>query len=67
LQLLFRLKGKVVARKEGDYAEKASAQLFRIADCGFRIFGVFFFNPHSAIGIPQFGGGPTGRPVTRLA
>jgi len=22
---------------------------------------VFFFNPHSAIGIPQFGGGPIGR------
>jgi hypothetical protein len=28
-----------------------------ISDCGFRIFWVFFFNPHSAIGIPQFGGG----------
>jgi len=24
---------------------------------GLRIFLVFFFNPHSAIGIPQFGGG----------
>jgi hypothetical protein len=50
-----------VVRKQGRCAEKASAQLFRIADCGFRIFLVFFFNPHSAIGIPQFGGGPIGR------
>jgi hypothetical protein len=32
-----------------------------ISDCGFRILWVFFFNPHSAIGIPQFGGGPIGR------
>jgi hypothetical protein len=40
-----------------------------ISDCGFRIadFLDFFFNPHSAIGIPQFGGGPIGRPVTRFA
>jgi hypothetical protein len=37
----------------------------RIADFGFRIFLVFFFNPHSAIGIPQFGGGPLGRPAGR--
>jgi len=54
-----------VARKQGRCAEKASAQLFRIADFGFRIFLVFFFNPHSAIGIPQFGGGPIGRPAGR--
>jgi len=45
--------------------EKASAQLFRIADFGFRIFLVFFFNPHSAIGIPHFGSGPLGRPAGR--
>jgi hypothetical protein len=51
---LFLLKTKLVARKQGRCAEKASAQLFRIADFGFRIFLVFFFNPHSAIGIPQF-------------
>ncbi len=25
-----------------------------ISDCGFRIFLVFFYNPHSAIGIPHF-------------
>jgi len=33
-----------------------------ISDFGLRIsdFLVFFFNPHSAIGIPQFGGGPVG-------
>ena len=36
-----------------------------ISDCGFRIFLVFLFNPHSAIGIPQFGGGPIGRPAGR--
>jgi hypothetical protein len=68
LRLSFLRKSKLVARKEGRYAEKASAQLFRIADCGlriadfgFRIFLVFFFNPHSAIHIPHFGGGPIGR------
>jgi len=54
-----------VAREQGRYAQKASAQLFRIADFGFRIFLVFLFNPHSAIGIPQFGGGPIGRPAGR--
>jgi len=59
------LQSKPVARKQGHCAEKASAQLFRIADFGFRIFLVFFFNPHSAIGIPQFGGGPLGRPAGR--
>jgi hypothetical protein len=36
-----------------------------ISDCGFRIFLVFFCSPHSAIGIPQFGGGPIGRPAGR--
>jgi hypothetical protein len=38
-----------------------------ISDCGFRIsdFFGFFFNPHSAIGTPQFGGGPIGRPAGR--
>jgi len=50
-----------LARGQGRGPQKASAQLFRIADFGFRIFLVFFFNPHSAIGIPQFGGGSTGR------
>jgi hypothetical protein len=50
-----------VVREQGRYVQKASAQLFRIADFEFRIFWVFFFNPHSAIGIPQFGGGPVGR------
>ena len=52
----------LVVRGQGPCAQKASAQLFRIADFGFRIFWVFFFNPHSAIGIPQFEGGPIGRP-----
>jgi len=37
-----------VAREQGRYAQKASAQLFRIADFGFRIFLVFF-----SIRIPQ--------------
>jgi hypothetical protein len=39
----------------------------RISDCGFQISDLFdfFFNPHSAIGIPQFGGGPLGRPAGR--
>jgi hypothetical protein len=34
---------------------KAGPALFRIADFGLRIFLVFFFNPHSAIHIRQFG------------
>ena len=45
------------SRQRRDYAQKASARLFRISD-----FLVFFFNPHSAIYNPQFGGGPIGRP-----
>jgi len=53
LRFSFLLKSKLVARKQGRCVEKASAQLFRISDCGFRIFLVFFFNPHSAIGIPH--------------
>ena len=56
-------KAELLARKSRlwrDYAQKASAQVFRIADFRFRIFLVFFFNPHSAIGIPQFGDGPKG-------
>jgi hypothetical protein len=53
LRFSFLRKSKLVARKQGRCAEKASAQLFQIADCGFRIFLVFFFNPHSAIGIPH--------------
>jgi hypothetical protein len=64
-RLPFLRKSELVARKQGPCAGKASAQLFRISDCGFRIFLVFFFNPHSAIGIPQFGGGPIGRPAGR--
>jgi len=52
-RLAFLRKSKLVTRKEGRCAQKASAQLFRIADFGFRIFLVFFFNPHSAIGIPH--------------
>jgi len=54
-----------VARTQGPGAQKASAD--RISDCGFRIsdFLGFFFNPHSAIGIPQFGGGPVGDPPDR--
>ncbi|HEX7371696.1 MAG TPA: hypothetical protein VF372_02685 [Thermodesulfobacteriota bacterium] len=38
-----------------------------ISDFGSRIsdFLDFFFNPHSAIGIPQFEGGPIGRPAGR--
>jgi hypothetical protein len=54
----FLLKSKVVARKQGACGQKASALPFRISNCGFRNFGVFFFNPHSAIGIPQFRGPP---------
>jgi len=65
LRLPFLRKSKLVARKQGHCAEKASAQSFRIADFGFWIFWVFFFNPHSAIRIPQFGGGPIGRPARR--
>jgi hypothetical protein len=61
LRFSFLGKSKLVAREQGRCAQKASAQLFRIADFGFRIFWIFFFNPHSAIGIPQFGGGPIGR------
>jgi len=43
-----------VARTQGPGAQKASAN--RISDFELRIsdFGVFFFNPHSAIHIPQF-------------
>jgi len=55
LRLSFLRKSKLVARKEGRYGEKASAQLFRIADCGLRISDFFGFlfqsafrNPHSA-------------------
>jgi hypothetical protein len=59
----FSTKKRACGPKEGRYVQKASAQVFRISDRGFRIFLVFFFNPHSAIGIPQFGGGPIGRPA----
>jgi hypothetical protein len=61
--ILFLPKGYLVARKQGCCAEKASASYFglRISDFGFRIFLIFFFNPHSAIAIPQFAGGPIGR------
>jgi hypothetical protein len=45
-----------VAWKEGRYTQKASDQVFRIADLGFRIFLLSFFNPHSAICNPQFRG-----------
>jgi hypothetical protein len=47
LRFSFLRKSKLVARNQGRCAEKASAQLFRIADFGLRIFLVFFFNPHS--------------------
>jgi len=50
LRFSFLQKSKLVARNSRhwrDCAEKASAQLFRIADFGLRIFLVFFFNPHS--------------------
>ena len=67
LRLPFLRESELVARKQGRCAQKASAQLLRISDCGFRIFLVFFFNPHSAIYNPQFGGGHIGRPVTRFA
>jgi hypothetical protein len=66
LQFSFPCKSNLVARKQGRCAEKASAQLFRISDCGFRIFLVFFFNPHSAIGIPQFGCPPGPENEARL-
>jgi hypothetical protein len=50
-----------VARGQGPSAQKAS--VVWISDFELRIsdFGFFFFNPHSAIGIPQFGGGLIGR------
>jgi hypothetical protein len=57
----FPAKSKLVARKQGRCAEKASAQLLRISDHGFRIFLFSFFNLHSAIYNPQFGGGRIGR------
>jgi len=60
LRLSFLRKSKLVARKQGRYAKKAAAQLFRISDCRFRIF-LFSFS----IRIPQFGGGPIGRPAGR--
>jgi hypothetical protein len=66
LQFSFPCKSNLVARKQGRCAEKASARLFRISDCGFRIFLVFFFNPHSAIGIPQFGCPPGPENEARL-
>jgi hypothetical protein len=55
-----------VARKQGRYAEKASAD--SISDFELRIsdFGVFFFNPHSAVDIPQFRGPPGPRNDARL-
>ena len=65
LRLSFLWESKLVAREQGRYAQKASAHLFWISDCGFRIFLVLFFNPHSAIYNPQFGGGPIGRPAGR--
>jgi len=68
LRLSFLWESKLVARESRlwrDYAQKASAQLFRIADCGFPIFLVSFFNPHSAFYNPQFGGGPAGDPPDR--
>jgi len=51
-------KSKLVARKQGHCAEKASTD--SISDFELRIsdLGVFSFNPHSAIGIPHFGGPP---------
>jgi hypothetical protein len=47
-----------VARKQGPWAQKASAD--SISDFELRIsdFLVFFFNPHSAIDIPQCRGPP---------
>jgi hypothetical protein len=51
--IAFSAKCKLVARKQGRCAEKASAQLFRIVDCGFRISFAIFSNPHSAIHNPQ--------------
>jgi hypothetical protein len=56
---------KLVAREQGSCAPKASPQLLRISDYGFRIFLFSFFNPHSAIYNPQFGGGRIGRPAGR--
>jgi len=47
-RLFFLLQSKLVAREQGRYAEKASAQLFRIANFGFRIFCFPF-----SIRIPQ--------------
>jgi hypothetical protein len=54
--LFFSAKKQACGPEARRCAEKASAQLFRIADFGFRIFWGFFFNPHSAICNPQFCG-----------
>jgi hypothetical protein len=51
LRFSFLLKSKLVARKQGRCAQKASAQLFRIADFGFRISDFFGFLFQSAIRI----------------
>jgi hypothetical protein len=53
---LFLWESKLVDREQGRYAQKASA--VSISDFELRIsdFGAFFFNPHSAIDIPQFRG-----------
>jgi hypothetical protein len=48
LRFSFLIKSKLVARKEGGGAEKASALPFRISNCGFRILKVLF-----SIRIPQ--------------
>jgi hypothetical protein len=48
LCVFFLLKSKLVAREQGRFAQKASAHLFRISDCGFRIFWISF-----SIRIPQ--------------
>jgi hypothetical protein len=51
LRFSFLLKSKLVARKQGRCAEKASAQLFRIADCGFIWFSFSIRIPQSAFRI----------------
>jgi len=46
--VFFLLKGKLVAREQGRFAQKASAQLFRIADFGFFWFSFSIHIPQSA-------------------
>jgi hypothetical protein len=66
LRVCFLLESKLVAQKQGRYAQKASACPFWISNCGFRILGFSF-----SIRIPQstirnLGGPPGLRNEVRL-